>query len=124
MKYSSIALGVSTIATPFVAYAQSSGTPNSIGSLAKLIVKLLNTGSLMLVAASTAVYLGVAFFQIWDVGRGKVKRSEATSRLLWGIVIIFFMVSVWGIVQVLQYTFFGGPSPQNSNGVIYYSSGS
>ena len=110
-------LGFSTV--PFSVFAD---VPNSITSLASIIVNLLNIGSLLLISASVMAYMGVALFQIWDVSRGKTKRGEATTRLLWGVVIIFFMVSIWGVIQILQYTFLGGPNSQDTNGPIHYSS--
>ena len=35
------------------------------------------------------------------------KKAEAKSAMIYGIIILFVMVSIWGIVKILQDTFIG-----------------
>ncbi|OJI08685.1 MAG: hypothetical protein COV08_03290 [Candidatus Vogelbacteria bacterium CG10_big_fil_rev_8_21_14_0_10_49_38] len=35
----------------------------------------------------------------------------AKSLMLWGVIVLFVMVSVWGFVKILQQTFFGDDPP-------------
>ncbi len=35
------------------------------------------------------------------------KQAEAREQMIWGIVILFVMVSVWGLVNILDKTLFG-----------------
>ncbi len=41
-------------------------------------------------------------------GLGDKQVEEAKSLMLWGVIIIFVMVSVWGLVKILTDTFFSG----------------
>lgn len=35
-------------------------------------------------------------------------REKGKQKMTWGIIVLFIMVSIWGIVMMLQNTFFGG----------------
>ena len=37
--------------------------------------------------------------------------ESAKSLMLWGVIVLFVMVSVWGFVKILQQTFFGDNPP-------------
>jgi len=55
-----------------------------------------------------AVFLflwGLAVF-ILNAGNEE-KRSEGKKRMMWGIIAIFVIFSIWAIVKILQLTFFG-----------------
>ncbi|MDB5188022.1 MAG: hypothetical protein JWO50_542 [Candidatus Kaiserbacteria bacterium] len=108
---------------PHMAYAQnvSGGAATTFASLAKTVVGLLNTGSVLLISAVLVLYMLGGFMQVYGISQGKVKGSSMTSYFAWGIGILFVMVSIWGIVQFFQYTLFNGPSPNSSDGVTPYS---
>lgn len=40
-------------------------------------------------------------------GGDEAKRTEGTHMMIYGVVVLFIMVSVWGFVTILQQTFFG-----------------
>lgn len=41
-------------------------------------------------------------------GLGDTKKiEEARNMMIWGLIVITVMVSIWGIVQIVQTTFFG-----------------
>ncbi|MBU6370857.1 MAG: hypothetical protein KGH93_02490 [Patescibacteria group bacterium] len=76
------------------------------GGLGGLIVWF--SGILTLVVP-VLIALAVVWF-IWNVFRYTIAsneeaKKEATSGIVWGIVGIFVMVAVWGLVGVLQNTF-------------------
>ena len=48
-------------------------------------------------------FWGVAMF-IFSAGDEK-KREEGKYTLMWGIIILFIMISIWGIIKVLLNTF-------------------
>ena len=52
--------------------------------------------------------LAVIYF-IWSSAQYILKegdaKNEAKSHMIWGIVILFVMVSIWGLVAVLEDTF-------------------
>jgi hypothetical protein len=41
---------------------------------------------------------------IWGAGQG---RDEGKAIMVWGVVAIFVMVSIWGLVNILKKTIFG-----------------
>lgn len=60
--------------------------------------------------------LGLVVF-FWGVVKyikvtGGEEKAEAKAIMFWGIIALFVMVSVWGLVQVLVNTFFGGSLPE------------
>ncbi|MFA6430301.1 MAG: pilin [Candidatus Paceibacterota bacterium] len=94
-------IAVSTFAMPFVAMAQAK--VNSIWDLFAMASAVLNK------LVPFIISLAVVYF-IWGVFRYAVagdeeKKKEAKTQIIWGIVGIFVMVSVWGLVNILQGTF-------------------
>ncbi len=70
----------------------------------------------MLNLATTALFsLALAFF-FWRVASGLFnydadsaeKKKELKDSMVWGVIILFVMVSIWGIIRILQSTLFGG----------------
>ncbi|MDB5194386.1 MAG: protein of unknown function with transrane region [Parcubacteria group bacterium] len=87
---------------PVAAFAQatSAGQPNLgfLTSFLSTLKSLINTALPLVVGlALLAFFWGVAQF-IWG---GEAKRDEGKQHMIWGIVGLFVMVSVWGLVQFL-----------------------
>ena len=52
------------------------------------------------------ISLAVIFFLVGLVGYIKGdKKDEAKDTMIWGIIILFVMVSIWGLVALIQNTF-------------------
>ncbi len=86
------------------AYAQS-GKATDFKSLVQLLISLLNILIPLIIGVALVVFLyGIVRYVL---GSGDDK-SSAKSIMLWGIIALFVMVSVWGLVGILQSTFFGG----------------
>ena len=80
-----------------------SPTENGVTGLILLIggwVKMV----LPLIIAIAVVWFVWNVFQ-YTIAGDEEKKKEAKSGMIWGIVGIFVMVSVWGLVAVLQSTF-------------------
>jgi len=100
-KILKISVALSMLA-PLLAGAQStfSGLDSAITSIANLINRLV----------PLVIGLAVLFF-LWAILRfvgsagDEEKRKEARGLIIWGIVAIFVMVSVWGLVNILRNTF-------------------
>ena len=107
-------------ALPIVAFAQASA-PSSFKDMANVIAKIFNAGAVLLITATIVVYFYGIVGNIYNSKEGKTN-ADMRKNILWGILIIFFMVSIWGIVELLQYSLFGGPSPTASNGSVQYNS--
>lgn len=86
--------------------AASAAGYSTFADLASGLVNILNAGTAVLVVAGLVVYF-------WGISTNmfKLQKGDTTalrSHLLWGVVILFVMVSIWGIVRMLQETIFGG----------------
>lgn len=100
---------------PLVAFA---AAPRTFGDVAALGLALIGQATLVLMVTAVAIYFGHAAMSIVHSNKGEAAKQRST--LLWGIIIIFVMVSLWGIIQILQNTLFGnaggGAIPQSNGG--------
>ncbi len=88
--------------SPMIALAQYSPSMG-IGGLFLLV------GSWVKLALPLLISVAVVWF-LWNVFQYTIKAAEedktkARDGMVWGIVGIFVMVSVWGLVAILQSTF-------------------
>jgi len=88
---------------PFLVLAQAQPNATYLTSLVGQARNILDVLVVFLVA------LAVVWF-IWNVIRYTIaqdedKKSEAKSQMFWGIVAIAVIVSVWGLVAILQQVF-------------------
>ena len=88
---------------PAVAFAQTA--PKTFGDLANQIVQILGNATTDLIVLAIVVYF-------WGVSSSLFKEGEKgherlREQLIWGVVVIFFAVSIWGVVRLLQTTVFG-----------------
>ena len=96
------------IAAALVPGAANASAALTFSGLANQIVTLLNSATFTLIALALVVYF-------WNVASGiyKASHGDATeqtalrSYLYLGVGIIFVMVSIWGIVKLLQTSLFG-----------------
>jgi hypothetical protein len=98
----------------------SAPAPTTLQALASSAATILNDGAILLITASVAVYFYSIAGDIFKISRGEASGDELKKTLFWGLLVIFAMVSIWGIIQILQYSLFGGPPPSATNGVINY----
>lgn len=100
MRWSALVL---LLAFPLVAAA---ATPRTFSELAELSVNFINAG------IGTAIVLGlVIYFYGVASGISSLRRGESEQlrlRIVWGLIAIFVMVSVWGIIGLVRNTLFGG----------------
>lgn len=85
-----------------VAYAQTSftGLKGFIDSITTNIVASL--GYLALASATVVFFFGIVQF-IWAARSGEAKAmEEGKSFMVWGLIALFVMFSVWGIVRFAQ----------------------
>ncbi len=71
---------------------------------------ILNIRTILNYTIPVIITLALIYF-LWGVGRfilsagDEQKRGEARNIMVWGIIALFVMVSVWGLVNVLVSTF-------------------
>lgn len=92
---------------PIVAFAQYQASTGITGLFGLF-------GLWLKMALPLLVSLAVVWF-MWNVFQYAIAGDEDTKAkakggIIWGIVGIFIMVSIWGLVGILSSTFFGGGS--------------
>ena len=80
--------------------------PRTFSELAEYAIRYINAG------VGVAIILGlVIYFYGIATGIASTSRGEGTDlskRILWGMLALFVMVSVWGIVGLVRNSLFGG----------------
>ena len=99
-------VGSALFLVPLFAAAQS--TPQNITQLYALALSLFNSAIPVLIGATAVVFLyGVVKYVA--VGGDSGDRDEAIAYILYGLIGLFVMLSLWGLVGILTGTFnFGG----------------
>jgi len=91
------------LALPYVVLAQASDVRNTgIGRLINLVGTAIRDIIPIIIGLAVLVFLwGVLKYVI---AKDEDSQKEARNVMLWGIIAIFVMVSVWGLVNVLSST--------------------
>jgi len=101
-KLLSRAGAIALAATPAFAFAQGFGTNGFLGLLDAANM-LINRLIPFIIALTVLIFLyGVLRFVIANDAE---KRKEARGYMVWGVISLFVMVSVWGLVNILVRTF-------------------
>ncbi len=91
---------VAVACMPYVIFA------NDLRGLSANLVKIINSAiTLIMGIAFVAFMIGLVRF-IGTSGDDK-SRSDGKQLMVWGIIILFVMTGVWGIITIMQITFFG-----------------
>ena len=103
-KNKSMALLASVLVagTPFLAFAQA----NNFKGLVQIVIGLIQDLIPLVVALTLLVFIWGIFQLVRS--NSEDSRAEAIAVITYGIVSLFVMVSVWGLVSILTSTFFGG----------------
>lgn len=108
------AIVTSLILLPLIANAQTAGQVSSgISSFANLIDMVTNSvvkslATLLLSLALLAFFYGLVEY-IWAKRQGNGDKVKAGNEFMtWGLVALFVMFSVYGIIKFAQTTLFGG----------------
>ncbi|OGG43482.1 hypothetical protein A2841_02565 [Candidatus Kaiserbacteria bacterium RIFCSPHIGHO2_01_FULL_48_10] len=91
-------------ALPLLAFAQTVPGGPGLGNILVVISRLIATATPIVVGlALLAFFWGLAMY-IFNIGSDEGKK-KGLQIMIWGIIALFVMVSVWGIVAVLGSTF-------------------
>jgi hypothetical protein len=95
-------LFLAVLLTPAIAFA----APRNFLELAEIIVDIIDTSTGLLILAGIVVYF-------WGISTNILKMKDEggavfKNYILWGLIAIFVMVSIWGIIKLVQSTIFGG----------------
>jgi len=99
-----VALFLGTLAYPLVALA---AAPKSFSELAEMVVGIVDTGTGVLIVLGFVAYF-------WGISTNILKFEDDPEKrkayFFWGLLVLFVMVSIWGIIGLLANTLFGGGS--------------
>lgn len=106
--------------SPLVSFAQSdaSACSNSFNTIADIFVYLvcvLNAAAIPLIITVALIMFFAGIVKFIANSDDETKRKEGRQFMLWGIIALFVMLSIWGILQILANTFgfdFGVPQFQ------------
>lgn len=87
---------------------RSSGVPKlSLEGVVLWLVGIMNQLVYVIIGAALVMFLyGILKLSFVD-GQKPEAREQARKFMFWGIVSLFVMVSVWGLVRIFQFTLFG-----------------
>lgn len=96
-------LAFGTLSLPLLASAQiAANAQNGIFGLLTLAARVLNTLVGLFVLAAIVVFFWGLIQYLRKVDEEK---SKGLQTMIWGIVAIFVMVSIWGLIRIVQQTF-------------------
>ena len=101
-KFIAIALGFA----PVLASAQSNGNSNIIDA-GGLVAKLVSLGNLVIqiLIAFAVIYIIFNVVRYIMAADKPEERNAFGKAILWGIVGLFIILSIWGLVNILKNTF-------------------
>ena len=97
--------------------------PKTFQDLVNLLVILIDNATTVLIVAGLVIFF-------WGVSANLLKQGEKGTMekirayLIWGVIILFVMVSIWGILRLLQATLFGNGSGSSDSSSVDTSGGS
>ena len=84
-----------------------SAAPKTFQELIGLLIDLANLTIPILMGIAVLLYFWNVSRSLFSVGEAN-EREKMKDTILWGLGILFVMVSVWGILNMLKQTFFEG----------------
>lgn len=94
---------LAVVAVPVLAEG---AAPNNFEELANTLVLMLDNATAALIAGGLVIYFFGISSKMLKMGHGET--TDLRSYLMWGLFALFIMVSIWGILRLLQNTLFGG----------------
>ena len=92
----------------FIRAAGAQEAVTDFDSLVENIVATLNPIVVLLIGIAVATFFWGIIKYIAQGDKEK-KRKEGSRMMLYGVIAIFVMISIWGFVSILQGVVFGGP---------------
>lgn len=92
---------VSTFAFPALAFAQ--GSVTDADSLFSLVNSILKSVLPIIIAIAVIYFVYNAF--MYMIAADEERKGEAKSKMIYGVIALFVMISVWGLVNLLSGTF-------------------
>jgi len=97
-------LALLLVIAPCVAFA----APRTFAELADYLGSIMNSAIGVLITAAIVFYFWGAVQHLLKMESGEGASPEFRKFLLMGVVVLFVIVSVWGILEILRNTFLSG----------------
>lgn len=97
-----VIFGAFSILTPSIAL----GAAKTFIELVSNFIDVINITIPIIISAAVVLYMKNTATGLYNMKSGKVD-PDWQKTMLWGIIIITLMVSLWGILSILTSTFFG-----------------
>lgn len=101
----------STLLLPTFAFAQAPVT--DLTSLGEAIQYVMNLAFPILLGIAVIVIIWGVFQMILNAGDEEARKAGRT-KLLWGVIGVFLMLSVWGLINILVNSFDFGTGPTDT----------
>ncbi len=89
---------------PVVASAQTLGTINNINDVTGKFTTILNATTVIIVSIAVVwIIINVVLYLVG--GKDSEKRTEGGKRILSGVIGLFVIISIWGLVSILKNSF-------------------
>lgn len=95
-------LGLTALALPIVSFAQ---TPGSLSTFENLVRNFTTIVNLLVPIAFTLGLLGFFWGLVKYIFGADHDKDQAKKTMLWGVVALFVMAAVWGLVSFIGRTF-------------------
>lgn len=105
-KIAVVVSGAITILSPSIVFA----APKTFSELVAFLIGYINIIIPIIISAAVLLYVRNTASGLWGMREGKADPSWKTG-MMWGVITIFFMVSIWGILTILLNTV-GFPIPR------------
>ncbi len=89
-------------AVPFIALAQTTAAGSTLTSIVTGIKDIVDSLIPIMIGAALVVFFWGLVRYILKQGAGKA--TNAKNLMIWSLIALFVMVSVWGIIRVAQST--------------------
>lgn len=119
MAFFRLTLAFMLLAAPAVA---SAAAPRTFLDLSNFLVVILNNATAVLIVAGIVVYFYGVSTNILNFSDESGEKLKAY--FFWGIIVLFVMVSIWGILRLLQDTIFGGSAVNPTTGSLQQNASS
>lgn len=93
------ALTAVALFAPFLAGAQ------TVFNVLGVITSVLNGVMVLLITLAIVVFFWGLIKYIFNKGGGEKEGAEGATLMIWGIIALFVMLSIWGIIGLLRNTF-------------------
>ncbi|MAZ67199.1 hypothetical protein CL652_00285 [bacterium] len=79
--------------------------PENFKALVNQLVGLIDLATIALFSLAIVFFFWTVIVQMWGYDGGSAEQKKKLQEtLFWGVLVIFIMVSIWGIIEILQQT--------------------